>query len=543
MYTGQLILKNQQVDRMFDLMSIAKTLELSNMMEDIYILLKNSLNRENVVLIYENVFHYGQTNLKESCEHLIDQHAEYLVAQKSLTKLSSQCLQEILGRDSFGINEMIIFELVNEWHVYHNQSENVNNELIKKIRFELFSNKELFNLTHHSNLVDKNLLFEILNDRIFHENTKMLTRHFQSTESTIISHTSSTTTTTKSISNNNLSNKLKSKEDYVTDYFERVETDILLEKQANVQKLDTHYQKLVDEVNERKIKFLQDITTNNISENELDAIKQTLVEHESAKKNLDFILQTWSGHRPGSQNLDGDQTKWNEIQLECDTLLKRIKSLGEELNERIVADQRIQFIPSTNNTRIETICGVLYVPNIDSKIISKYKKQIDLIELCKLSTKQFKLLYRASRDGFEASNFHAKCDNQPRTLTIIKTTKGYIFGAYTALAWDSSSGHKADPNAFIFSLVNVRSTPLLIPVKENIYSTYCGATYGPTFGGGYDIRIADNSNTANTSYSNLGYSYDFNLFSYGSTEAQSFLAGSYTFQTSEIEVFQLNLNV
>ena len=142
----------------------------------------------------------------------------------------------------------------------------------------------------------------------------------------------------------------------------------------------------------------------------------------------------------------------------------------------------------------------------DSKIISNYKKENDLIELCKLSGKQFKLLYRASRDGFEASNFHAKCDNQPRTLTIIKTTVGYIFGAYTACTWDSSGNDKADPNAFIFSLVNVRSTPLLIPVKVgNNQSIYCGATYGPFFGGN-DIVISNNSNTTTTSSSNLGHS-------------------------------------
>ena len=317
------------------------------------------------------------------------------------------------------------------------------------------------------------------------------------------------------------------------DYFERVETDILLEKEVNVQKLDTYYQKVVDEVQERKIKCLQNIKTKNISDNELEAIKQTLDEHESAlkEKNLDFILRT----------LDGDQTKWNEIQLECDTFLKRIKSLGEDLNERIIGDQMVRFIPSTNNTRIETICGLLYVPNIDSKIISKYKKQIDLVELCKLSAKQFKLLYRASRDGFQASNFHAKCDNQPRTLTIIKTTEGYIFGGYTAVAWDSSSGYKADPNAFIFSLVNVRSTPLLIPVKiDSVYSIVCGDSYGPVFGRGHDIFIGKNANTETTSSSHLGHSYDLKLFSVGSLQARSFLAGSYKFQTSEIEVFQLN---
>ena len=69
------------------------------------------------------------------------------------------------------------------------------------------------------------------------------------------------------------------KEDYVIYFFERVEADILLEKEANVQKLDTHYQKLVDEVHERKVKCLQDIKIKNISEKQLDAIKQTLVEH------------------------------------------------------------------------------------------------------------------------------------------------------------------------------------------------------------------------------------------------------------------------
>ena len=80
----------------------------------------------------------------------------------------------------------------------------------------------------------------------------------------------------------------------MTDYFERVEADILLEKEVNMQKLDTYYKELVDDVHERKIKCLQDIKTNNISDNELDTMKQTLIEHESVlkKKKLYFILKT-----------------------------------------------------------------------------------------------------------------------------------------------------------------------------------------------------------------------------------------------------------
>ena len=164
MYTEKLVLNNQEISRMFDFMLSAKTLELSNLMEGISLWLKNSLNRDNVVLVYENAFQYGQNDPKESCEHLIDQHAEFMVAQKSFIKLSSERLQEILVRDSFGINEMRIFKLVNEWHVYHNRTDNLENDLIKKIRFELFSNYELFYLTSHSILVDETLAFQILKE-------------------------------------------------------------------------------------------------------------------------------------------------------------------------------------------------------------------------------------------------------------------------------------------------------------------------------------------------------------------------------------------
>ncbi len=52
-------------------------------------------------------------------------------------------------------------------------------------------------------------------------------------------------------------------------------------------------------------------------------------------------------------------------------------------------------------------------------------------ELCKFKkSEMWSLLYRASRDGFGAAQYHAKCDDITNTLTIIKTTEGYIFGAY-----------------------------------------------------------------------------------------------------------------
>ena len=46
------------------------------------------------------------------------------------------------------------------------------------------------------------------------------------------------------------------------DYFERVEADILLEKEVNVQNLDAHYQEMLDFVVKRKFKCLHTLKTN-----------------------------------------------------------------------------------------------------------------------------------------------------------------------------------------------------------------------------------------------------------------------------------------
>ena len=320
------------------------------------------------------------------------------------------------------------------------------------------------------------------------------------------------------------------KDAYVIDYFERVEADILREKEVNIQKLNAYYQELVDSVHVQKVKCFHNLATNETLPSELDAIKQALVDHKDKlkKDNLDFLLKT----------LDGDDAKWKQIRSECNALLKKIKPLGRELNKKIFGNPSIQFMPGTSGT-IGSICGHLSSEPIDSRVLSNDKMKKDLVHLCKMSGKQFKLLYRATRDGFGASDFHAKCDNLPNTLTVIKTTKGFIFGGYTAVEWDNTSNFKSD-EAFIFSLVNALSTPLLSPVRVGSKdSIYCHRRYGPIFGGGNDFSISDNSNRNAESRSNLGCSFAFTLFSFESTEARSFLTGDPHFQTTEIEVFQL----
>jgi hypothetical protein len=93
--------------------------------------------------------------------------------------------------------------------------------------------------------------------------------------------------------------------------------------------------------------------------------------------------------------------------------------------------------------------------------------------------------------------------------------------------------------------VNPTNTPPLMMTNNGIYnaglySISSSPKSGPIFGGGNDLFICGDSDINNQSYSNLGHSFQCPPgITYGSTQAYSFLAGSYNFLVSEIEVFYL----
>ncbi len=148
-----------------------------------------------------------------------------------------------------------------------------------------------------------------------------------------------------------------------------------------------------------------------------------------------------------------------------------------------------------------------------------------------------KLQYRATRDGSSAQNFHNQCDGIPNTLTIIKSTNGNIFGGFTEKTWQSTiCQYVADPNAFVFSLVNKENKPLKGICTDSDKAIVCNSSYGAVFGVG-EIWITSDSNSNQKSLSNFGLTYMHDDYKYGTEKAKSILAGSYYFQTVEIEVF------
>ena len=108
----------------------------------------------------------------------------------------------------------------------------------------------------------------------------------------------------------------------------------------------------------------------------------------------------------------------------------------------------------------------------------------------------------------------------------------------------SGSGrYQYDSKAFLFSLVN---KPGWAPVKlsqSGQYSSYkrsiCfSSSYGPTFGGGYDINIYNYASSNSNSYSDLGHTYSPpSGYSYSYSFARTFLAGTYKFTPDEVETF------
>ena len=144
--------------------------------------------------------------------------------------------------------------------------------------------------------------------------------------------------------------------------------------------------------------------------------------------------------------------------------------------------------------------------------------------------KKFRLLFRASRYGFQASNFHSKCDDNSNTLTLVETTEGRRFGGFTYAKWDQSNSYKTGSNGFIFSL----NDKAIYYNKNSSYNIRCDSSYGPTFGGGHDFYLCDNCNTSNSSYDSSNHSYD--------TKGKNYaLAGNSSFYVKDYEVYQLEL--
>ena len=145
---------------------------------------------------------------------------------------------------------------------------------------------------------------------------------------------------------------------------------------------------------------------------------------------------------------------------------------------------------------------------------------------------EMKLLYKLKRDGDSGQTFHSKCNNQGKTLTIIRTNKGFRCGGFASKDWQSSNSNIDDENAFLFSLDYKEQ---YFP-NEGKYALYDYYTYGPTFGSTNDLYIADGCSNNYSSYSNFPY-----YFGGKSCFCRALTGGYYNFKVDELEVYKIEI--
>lgn len=155
-------------------------------------------------------------------------------------------------------------------------------------------------------------------------------------------------------------------------------------------------------------------------------------------------------------------------------------------------------------------------------------------EATKGKRSSLKLLYRGSRDGFEAKKFHEKCDKKGPTLMIVENTTGNKFGGYASVSWTSDGGDirsKESFSSFLFSIDKKEKLPY--NPESDLRSLYHLSTVGPCFGNASALLIADNCNINSFSFSSDGCN------SYQKLKDGGYVSGTYYFVVKEIEVYSV----
>ena len=147
---------------------------------------------------------------------------------------------------------------------------------------------------------------------------------------------------------------------------------------------------------------------------------------------------------------------------------------------------------------------------------------------------RFNLLYSSEQDGDRSSTFHYYCDGIFPTVTVVLDTSGRRFGGFTTQNWCQScigANWSRAPESFIFNLSNQQKYDLID--QSNVNAIYRHSSYGPTFGQGNALYIADQCKSNNSSSCNKTNSYNIqNLNLLG-------VNGQTSFQVSNYEVYQV----
>jgi hypothetical protein len=232
-----------------------------------------------------------------------------------------------------------------------------------------------------------------------------------------------------------------------------------------------------------------------------------------------------------------------KLQVECLTKvvanlreeLKNYKNKEEELKKNIKEELkkyiREDLLKDMNkekikdDTAVNSFEGTSFLNNEEKKLISKWISPNRVLK--------FNLLFSTSKNGDSTSSFHYYCDGVFPTVTVVLDTSGRRFGGFSTQNWCQSAvggTYSTALDSFIFNLSNKQKYGLSNKFDTN--AIYRHNSYGPTFGGGHDLYLANSCKSNTNSYCNKS-SYN--------TGGNNLLgnSGQTNFQVSYYEVYHV----
>lgn len=261
--------------------------------------------------------------------------------------------------------------------------------------------------------------------------------------------------------------------DKVKEYCLSLKQDVYLSTELALQQINELSDEFIQIINKYELDCLESLEKND----------KHLVEVNHLINDIQIFHDEWCEYLKQFQISDQDVTKAN------DSSLKLIQILDEEyikLETMIFNYNMLKFEPNVSKLEASHLGQFTSAKFLLNSNILTNKQCKELMQLCGFSTSQrWRLLYRASEMGFSAESFHSKCDRKANTLIIIKSYNLNVFGGYTQQDWSNcDEGYKADPNAFIFSLINKDNNPILIKCSDSQHAILARNGYGPVFGNG-----------------------------------------------------------
>ncbi|RIA94276.1 hypothetical protein C1645_873541 [Glomus cerebriforme] len=490
-YSGRLSLKEYDATDIIKILISANELGLQEIIPYLEsYLIENNTNwmEQNFDLIYETSFKNDSfSELQKYCINLINEKPDKIFESTNFTSIPEKLLLSIIQSENLQMNEIQVWNYVIKWGLAKNPELSSNPTNFSKDDFNTLKNtlQKYIPFIKFYKLTSKEFLYQVLPYKkvLPKELYKDLIKYFLDPDDNLHSNDeaiSHTTKETKQEFQSELETTKETEEDQSKLQINKETKQILLAHQ------------IIEEDEEIKSKLL----TTKEDQSEIETTKET---NENQSIN--------------------EPTK--EIQSKS-LFTKEIKS--NNIDSKIISNHHAELI-------------LKWIDKVDTLNSSNTYTFISKFIFTHKSNYLFKLLFRGSRDGFAPKNFHDICDNQSRTVTIIKVKdSNEILGGYNPIAWKSTYGYGATKDSFIFSFINGSNNNYIlsrIKIEKNAINFW--NRYGPSFGFG-DLII----------YGGPGNDYDFydhnNNYCKKRSYEKPIRESSETFSIEEYEVFQIIKN-